>query len=604
MKCVKILFFLLILSTRLFAQSTDVQLAQQFSANGEEQKALEIYQRLYKQDNDTYFPHYLNSLIISKKLDDAESITKKMIKKHPADFQYAIALSRVYREQGHKDKADNVYNDLLKNLPADYNSIVNLATQFYQSENTDVAIRIFQQGRKALKNEQGFTLELISLYRYKRDKVPLINEYLNFLPLNPGYLNSAENTMAALFQNSADYDLLKTELLKRIQAAPQQVIYADLLTWQYMQQKDFEQALNQALALSRRRNDDGSSIFELCQTLVTNEAYDEAIRGYEYLVNKSGKDQQMYVAAKVELINTKNLKVTAGKYTEADLLGLEKDYFDLLTEFGRNTGTAFAMQKLARLQAFKLHKLNDAQKLLEEIIKIPNLNSSMLAACKLDLGDVYVMNNQPWEATLLYSQVEKSNNNDVSITQDAKLRNAKLAYYIGDFTWAKGQLDILKAATTQLIANDALNLSLLIKDNLEEDSTGAALKIYARADMWIFKEQPDKAIMALDSIDKKFPNNALADDILMAKARIFIQQKEYAPAVPLLQKIADDHKFDLWADDAIFMLGDIYENHLHDPEKAKAFYQKIITDYPGSLFINEARKRFRILRGDKMNGQS
>jgi hypothetical protein len=311
--------------------------------------------------------------------------------------------------------------------------------------------------------------------------------------------------MACLFQNSADYDLLKTELLKRIQAAPQQVIYADLLTWQYMQQKDFEQALNQALALSRRRNDDGSSIFELCQTLVTNEAYDEAIRGYEYLVNKSGKDQQMYVAAKVELINTKNLKVTAGKYTEADLLGLEKDYFDLLTEFGRNTGTAFAMQKLARLQAFKLHKLNDAQKLLEEIIKIPNLNSSMLAACKLDLGDVYVMNNQPWEATLLYSQVEKSNNNDVSITQDAKLRNAKLAYYIGDFTWAKGQLDILKAATTQLIANDALNLSLLIKDNLEEDSTGAALKIYARADMWIFKEQPDKAVMHWTVLIKSSP---------------------------------------------------------------------------------------------------
>ncbi|MES2277840.1 MAG: tetratricopeptide repeat protein [Bacteroidota bacterium] len=604
MKCAKTLIILLLLNcTRLFAQNTDVQLAQQFSANGEEQKALEIYQRLYKQDNDAYFSGYLNSLIISKKLDEAESITKKMAKKHPADFQYAIALGRVYREQGHPEKAENVYNDLLKNLPADYNSIVSLATQFYQSENTDVAIRIFQQGRKTLHNDQGFTLELISLYRYKHEKVPLINEYLNFLPLNPGYISSAENTMAALFEGAKDYDLLKAELLKRIQAAPQQVIFADLLTWQYMQQKDFEQALNQALALSRRRNDDGSSIFDLCQTLTANEAYDEAIRGYEYLISKGSKDQQMYVSAKVELINTKNLKITAGKYTEADLLGLEKDYYDLLTEFGRNNGTVFAMQKLARLQAFKMHKLPAAQKMLEEIIKLPNVNSNMLSSCKLDLGDVYVMSNQPWEATLLYSQVEKSNA-DVATTQDAKLRNAKLAYYTGDFTWAKGQLDILKAATTQLIANDALNLSLLIKDNLEEDSTGAALKIYARADLWIFKEQPDKAVQALDSIDKQFPNNTLADDILMAKARILIQQKEYALAAPLLQKIADEHKLDLWADDAVFMLGDLYENHLQDKEKAKAFYQRIITDYPGSLWINEARKRFRILRGDKMNGQS
>ncbi|GAB3913188.1 tetratricopeptide repeat protein [Mucilaginibacter boryungensis] len=604
MKYFKTFFFLLFINcTRLLAQNTDLQLAQQFSANGEEPKALEIYRRLYKQNADAYFPNYFNSLLNLKKLDEAESIAKKMVKKHPGDFQYAIALGKVYREEGHADKAENVYNDLLKNLPGDYNSIVSLATQFYQAENTDIAIRIFLQGRKNLHNEMAFAMELISLYRYKHEKAALINEYLNFLPRNPGYINAAENTMSAVLDGSADYDLLRTEILKRIQQDPQQFVYPELLTWQYLQQKDFEQALNQALALSRRRNDDGNSIFELCQTLTANGAYDEAIRGYEYLIGKGTKDQQMYVSAKVELINTKNLKITANKYTQADLEGLEKDYLDLLTEFGRSASTAFAMQKLARLQAFKLHKFAEAQKLLEDIIKIPNLNTGMLLSCKLDLGDVYVMSNQPWEATLLYSQVEKANG-DVTITQDAKLRNAKLAYYSGDFTWAKGQLDVLKAATTQLIANDALNLSLLIKDNLAEDSTGGALKMYARADLWIFKEQPEKAVMTLDSIDKKFPNNSLADDILMSKARILIQQKDYNGAIPLLKTIADEHKFDLWADDAVFMLGDIYENQLQDKEKAKTYYQKIITDYPGSLYINEARKRFRILRGDKLDGQS
>lgn len=604
MKYYKTLILLLLLTcTRAFAQNTDVQLARQFSANGEEPKALEIYTRLYTADNETYFTSYLNSLITLKKLDIAEATAKKMIKKHPGEFQFPVALAKVYREKGQKDKAEAVYADLLKNLPGDYNSIVNLATQFYQSENADLAIRIFLQGRKLLKNEQGFSLELISLYRFKHEKLPLIIEYLNFLPKNPVYLNSAQNTLSSILTEAGDYDLLKAELLKRIQLDAQQTIYVELLTWQYLQQKDYEQALNQALALSRRKNDDGSSIFDLCQTLVANEAYDEAIRGYEYLIGKGPKDQQMYVSSKVELINTKNLKVTAGKYTQADLISLEGDYQDLLKEFGRSIGTVFAMQKLARLQAFKLHKLPEAQKMLEDAVKVPNLNSSVLASVKLDLGDIYVMGNQPWDATLIYSQVEKSNV-DVTTVQDAKLRNAKLAYYTGDFTWAKGQLDILKAATTQLIANDALNLSLLIKDNVEEDSTGAALKIYARSDLWIFKEQPDQAVKALDSIGVLFPNNELADDILMAKARILIQQKDFAGAAPLLQTIIDKYKADLWADDAVFMLGDLYENRLNDKEKAKVLYQKIITDYPGSLFINEARKRFRILRGDKMNGQS
>jgi outer membrane protein assembly factor BamD (BamD/ComL family) len=223
---------------------------------------------------------------------------------------------------------------------------------------------------------------------------------------------------------------------------------------------------------------------------------------------------------------------------------------------------------------------------------------NLLNSCKLDLGDVYLMNKQPWEATLLYSQVETAYPN-TSIGQDAKFRNAKLAYYTGDFNWAKGQLDVLKAATSQLIANDALNLSLLITDNLVADTAGSALKIYARADLQIFEEQPEKAVQVLDSIDVKYPGNNLSDDILMAKARILLQQKSYNEAVAPLKKIADEHPFNLWADDAVFMLGDIYENHLNNKEQAKAFYQKIITNYPGSLWINEARKRFRLLRGDK-----
>ena len=589
--------FILFSSVRLFAQDNDLQLARQFSANGEQQKALDIYLKLYKQNNEEYFTFYFNGLLALKKFDEAVTTAKKMIKKHPEEHQYTILLGAAYTQQGTVEKATALYDELLKNLPADQGEIAGLAGQFYQSSNVDYAIKIFLQGRKLLHNDVLFAYELINLYRYKRDKEALTEEYLNFLPVNPLFITQAENTLSGLFEGSSDYDILKVALLKRIQKNPQQTLYIEMLTWQYLQQKEFDQALNQELALSRRQNDDGSSVFELCRTLVANEAYDSAIRGYEYLVSK-GKAQPLYVAAKIELINTKNLRVTSGKYGTGELLALEKDYIDLLNEFGKNNSTGFAIEKLANLEAFKLHKFNEAQKLLEEVVTIQDLKRTLLANCKLDLGDAYLLNNRPWDATLLYSQVEIDFPNTI-VGQDAKYRNAKLAYYTGDFTWAKGQLDVLKAATTQLIANDALNLSLLISDNLDADSTGAALKMYARADLRIFAEEPVKALLTLDSIDIKFPKNSLTDDILMAKARIMIQQKDYAAALPLLKKIAEEHTTSLWADDAVFMLGDIYENRLPDKEKAKTYYQKIITDYAGSLWINEARKRFRLLRGDK-----
>jgi tetratricopeptide (TPR) repeat protein len=589
-----------IYSSKLFAQGNDLLLARQFTANGEPAKALDIYQKLYKQDNDAYFTFYINSLVENKKFDEAESITKKMVRKYPKVAKYTIALGSIYAQTGNTDKANSLYDELIKNLPANPIEVSDLASQFYQVANTDYAIKTFLQGRKKTSNETLFANELITLYRYKRDKVNLTEEYLNFLPGNPGFINQAEYTLSTLYEGEPDYDMLRIALLKRIQKDPQQVIYVSLLTWQFLQQKDFDQALNQSLALSRRTNNDGSDIYELCHTLVANEAYDAAIRGYEFLIAK-GKSQPLYVPAKIELINTKNLKVTSGKYIPADLLSLEQDYIALLTEFGQTNSTAFAMQRLANLQVFKLHKLNEAQKVLEDAVKVPGIRPEFQASCKLDLGDVYLLNGQPWEATLLYSQVEKDFPG-TNIGQDAKFRNARFAYYTGDFKWAKGQLDVLKAAITQLIANDALNLSLLITDNMAIDSSGNALKMYARADMKIFAQEPDKAMLILDSINTKFPDNALTDDISMAKARILIQQKIYTEAVVHLKKIIAEHPTELWADDAVYMLGDIYENQLADKELAKTYYQKIITDYPGSLWINEARKRFRILRGDKSDG--
>ena len=586
-----------LLGFKAAAQVDEAQLAAQYTASGELLKALDIYQKLFRTDDETYYPNYIKCLLSLKKFDDAESATKKMIRKHPDNSLYTISLGTVYTQSGAVDKANELYEDLIKKLPADQTAITVIAGQFYQNSNIDYAIKALEQGRVILKNDNLFSFELITLYRYKGDKVALTNEYLNFLPTNPAYIAQAQNTLSTLYEGGADYDMLKAALLKKIQKDPQQTIYINLLIWQYLQQKDFDQALNQELALNRRGSSDDNSIMELCNTLVANQAYDAAIRGYAYLIGK-GKDNPLYLPAKVEMISAEDQKITSSKYTQDDLLGLEKDYYDLLTEFGRSEYTAYAMQKLANLQAFKLHKFADAQKLLEDEANIPGLAPRLLALCKLDLGDVYLINGNQWDATLLYSQVEKDfPNNDVG--EDAKFRNAKLAYYTGDFTWAKGQLDVLKAATSQLIANDALNLSLLISDNMAADSTGEALKIYARADLLIFAEEPDKAVKTLDSIDVKYPGNALSDDILMAKARILIQQKDYNGAIPLLKKIYDNHPSNLWADDAVFMLGDIYENHLNDKAQAQTWYQKIITEYPGSLWINDARKRFRLIRGDQ-----
>jgi len=205
----------LIIGSKLFAQDTDLQLAKQYTANGDQQKAVEIYQKLFKQDNETYFPVFFNSLVQFKKYDEAIGMAKKMIRTHPENQLYTIMLGTAYTQQGNIEKADALYDNLIKNLPADQNQISMLASQFYQNANIEYAIKIFQQGRKLLQNEQIFAYELINLYRFKRDKAALITEYLNFLPSNPSFISQAENMLSTLFEGPTDYDLLQQELIKK-----------------------------------------------------------------------------------------------------------------------------------------------------------------------------------------------------------------------------------------------------------------------------------------------------------------------------------------------------------------------------------------------------
>ncbi|MGB4775134.1 MAG: tetratricopeptide repeat protein, partial [Daejeonella sp.] len=411
-------------------------------------------------------------------------------------------------------------------------------------------------------------------------------------------LLQAENVLSTIFEDKNDYDLLKNALLNRLQKQPQNIAYSELLNWQYIQQKEFDMALKQTLALDKRLKEDGNRVYELSRILMNNNASEQAIQALNYLITK-GAENRYYIPARIDLIKAKSELLAANKYDHTFLENTEKDYQALLTEFGRTSSTSFAIRQLANLQAFYLHNPKSAETELENLLQISGLSQLITGQTKLELGDIYILTGEVWEAALIYGQVEKQFANE-PVGQEAKFKNAKLSFYQGDFIWAKAQLDVLKSSTSQLMANDALNLSLVIADNLQNETDTLALKKYAFADLLIYKNETQQALAVLDSINMLYSKNSLADDILMSKARIYLKNNNLNLAVLQLQKITADYSFDLWGDDAIFMLADIYETKLNEADKARQLYQKIITDYPGSIYVIEARKRYRNLRGDKL----
>lgn len=600
MKRIGLLIFLCLSCHCLFAQGlNDDAAAYQAYEQGEYEKAALLLGKLFeKNPSNSYFDLYLNTLLKTRKYPEAEKLARRMIKQQPDHLGYQISLGRVYQESGQQDKALKTFAEVISLLPKEENKIRFYVSYFYRFQAYDLAISAFLQGRKILGNEQLFAPELLNLYRFKKDKDGLVNEYINALSVSPATLPQAEADLSSVFDGNSDYLILQAILLKKLQKEPDNDTFTQLLTWQYIQRREFDMALRQLIAQNKRLKQNDAAIFNLASTFLSNDAYPPAVKAYEYLLAK-GPQNEYYLPSRIQLIDTKYQLLLQGAYEKAAIAELADQYLALIKEFGSSTQTLFAMTRWANLQAYYLNAPAKAEEALENALKVPNLNAMEAGRIKLSLGDIYILNNEPWEAFLIYEQVAKKFENQ-DIGNEARFRSAKLSFYQGNFAYAKAQADVLKASTSQLIANDALNLSLLLSDNLQSPADSSALKMYADAEMLQFRNLPEKALTKLDSIPIAFPGNSLSDDVQMSKANIYIKKHNYALAAPVLQDLIAQHPESLWADDAIFILAGLYQDQLAKPEEAKKLYQKLISDFPGSMYTIEARKFYRKLRGDNM----
>ena len=588
----------------LKAQQTEEQLGMQYYNNRELDKALATFETLYSRNPSQFnYLYYVNTLFELKEFDKAEKVIKKQVKANPGDPRFQVDLGYLDILQGDISRGRKIYENCLKDLQPDKMQIYNLTYAFSNRRETDYMVRTYLRGRELLKDPSAFAFELAYTYESLGNTELMIDEYLNLLTSAPQQMNMVQNRLQAWLSDDVDNtknDTYRSVLLKKSQENPDEIRYNELLLWHSIQQKDFAFALVQAKALDRRYGETGQRIFDLAALCVSNESLQAAIDGYKYIIKKNA-DKNLVIRSRVELINTEFRQYkNSFSQDKNQLLLMKQDYGKLLDELGKTSLTIPLILNLAHLQAFYLGETSEAADLLLQAIGIPNVPLQDQAACKLELADIYLFSDEQWEATLLYSQVEKTFKNE-PLGHEAKFRNAKLSFYIGEFDWARGQLDILKAATSKLIANDALELSLLISDNIEEDSVTIPLAMYAKADLFEFRNRDNDALAVLDSVTTLYPMHSIADNVLFKKAEISTKNGKFDVAATYYAEIIEKYPNDLLADDAMYYLAGLYEIHLNDKNKAMQLYEKILTQYPGSLYVVDSRKRFRSLRNDPVN---
>ena len=579
-----------------FAQQSKEQMASYFFSHGDYAQAVELYEPLYENtSNKFYYQMLLRSYIELEEYRKAESLANKRLKRFPNELAVYVDLGNLYLKKGDAKKAEKTFQTAIEKVGIDSRQVSDLVLAFDADGYLDKAIQTYLSSRQKAKNQFLYVNELASLYARKGDYQSMMSEYFGLLDHSPGSLNAIQLSIQRILSDSDNPQLvndLRRTLVNRVQAQPNNRQNLDMMIWFSMQQKDFQFALTQAKAVDSRFPDQqGEILMRVANIAQSNAAYAVASAGYAAIVKK-GVDNPYYFDARVGELQVAFAQLNPDfNLPEAELSRLEKRYQATLDELGKDNRTIPLMRQFSQLLAYYDNDVQQGSDLLYDILEIPRLSPKIRDEVKLELGDLLLFAGDTWEASLLYMQVEKANKNDI-LGANAKFKNAKLSFYNHDFQWAKSQLEVLRASTSKLIANDAMELSLVISDNMEEDSSFDMLELFADADLLLYRNQLDSAWNAFDEISHRTLSHPLLDDVLMKQAKIRLKQGNYPQADALLEKLIQFYPNDILADDALFLRGQLNEKELNNLQQASQCYEKLIIDYPSSLYLEQARKSY------------
>ena len=594
----KKLFLLIFLTiTSISFSQNDFLLGESYYREGEYEKAAQIFKSLYA--TSPFNISYLNRLISCYQETDqfleVEKVLEKKLKDHSDQGFLYVYLGYNYQRQGLTELATKNY-ELALNAIDKNPSFGGIIGRIFKDYNLlDNAILAYEKVI-AKKENANYSFQIAQIYGEKGNYKKMFESYIDLVDKNERYFSLVQRYTSQYITDDSEHEaniLFRKTLLRKSASNPKDV-WNVLLSWLFTQQKEYGKALIQEKALYQRNDTDFSAISSLGKIAFENANYNTAKECFNFIKESSSLNEEK-IDASFYLI--KIAIATNNPDTE-------KLFDSFFNQFGKNSFTIKLQVEYAAFLTFQKNKPNEAKDVLENALKF-SISKFDKARIKLKLGDILVFTGQYNKALIYFSQIQTQLKNH-QLAQQARFKVAQTSYFKGDFTWAKAQLKVLKGATTQLIANDALALFLKITDNEPVDSIPSGLKQLAKVELLSYQNKNEEALAEIQRLfipktifkNGLTPGEVIYDDVLFFEAKLFIKQKKYEDAIVSFSKIIAADNQGIYADDVYYEMAELYNNQLNNPEKASEYYQKIIFDYSSSIYLVDARKKYRKLRGD------
>lgn len=608
-----IVLFSIVSVSSFFSQvsTIDFQLAKKYYLDSDYEKAALYYEKIFKESEHRLkiYENYKSTFIELNKFKEAEKLIKTLIKENPNKLKFLVDLGVIYGLVDRSDKKNQVFDKAIEQIieETSYDNAFDLGLAFEKIGNLEKALGVYLNFEsKNLLNPFAFHSKIALIYNKTGQTNKMINTFFEMLDFNNKFLQNVQNGLVNSidFQNNLkEKEILRQSIIEKIQANPKKIVYIELLAWFYMLNNDYENAYTQIKALDKKLNKNGSKLLELGNTALNNQDFKVAIKCFDDVVLKSNSLEYKFEAKNKKLFALKSKILFGNQIIQEELEELKANYLLILSQLNNSKNVYNnsirkynLLLDLSEIEAFYLGDISSAKQHLNNAILIPRLKEKQKGNAKLKLANILVLEDNIWEASLMYLQIEKQFKDD-QLGHLAKFKNAQVYYFSGEYDWCQAQLKVLKASTSKLIANDALELSVLISDNYNMDTSEVAMKLFSYADMLTFQQQFSKANILYDSILKNFKNHSLNDEIIFRKAKIDLKQHNYQKAVDHFKLLIDNYPNSILLDNSLFLIASIYEEKIKDFDQAKKYFKTILFDYKGSLYAAESRKRFRKLAG-------
>jgi len=609
-----IIILTIVSASSFFSQVTtiDFQLAKKYYLDSDYEKAALYYEKIFKEPEQRLkvYENYKSTLIELNKFKEAEKLSKILIKENPNKLNYLVDLGVIYGLVDRIDKKNQVFDKAIEQINKEtlYDNAFDLGLAFEKIGNLKKALEVYLNFESNnLQNPFAFHSKIALIYNKTNQPNKMINTFFEMLDFNNKFLQTVQNGLVNSidFQNNLkEKEILRQSIIEKIQANPKKIVYIELLAWFYMLNNDYENAYTQIKALDKKLNKNGSKLLELGNTALNNQDFKVAVKCFDDVILKSNSLEYKFEAKNKKLFALKSKILYGSQIIQEELEELKANYLLILSQLNNSKNVYNnSLRKynllldLSEIEAFYLGDISSAKQHLNNAIQIPRLKEKQKGNAKLKLANILVLEDKIWEASLMYLQIEKQFKDD-QLGHLAKFKNAQVYYFSGEYDWCQAQLKVLKASTSKLIANDALELSVLISDNYNMDTSEVAMKLFSYADMLSYQQQFSKANILYDSVLNNFKNHSLNDEIIFRKAKIDLKKHNYLKAIEYFKLLVDNYPNSILLDNSLFLIASIYEEKIKDFEQAKKYYKTILFDHKGSLYAAESRKRFRKLAGN------